>query len=347
MAHKLAVIIGAGASTDVIPPGDLHANEVQRSTYQPPITENIFKSNSQFQSILNAYPLAHNAINILKKQLNRDEGTIEQLLLRLKESKQEIQRRQFKQVPLVLQRMFGRISIGYCHSPVNYSELITTTLFDDVSEVLYLTLNYDLLLEKALTEESGLAFNTMTDYLPAHKKWNLVKIHGSVNWGRKFKEDAVVNKGGSLDDFLENLVNADLDKDLEEEFEIDNSYNNSPQHLSGLYPALTVPLDNKYAYNCPIEHLAAAKNFLSDCMILVIIGVSGRDKDLLELLQNNLPNGHFTVILVGKGSTEEAKKNFLSGVPKLKKATWQVFDEGFSEFLEDGELERLVSSFDG
>jgi len=55
----------------------------------------------------------------------------------------------------------------------------------EFDQVLFLALNYDLLLEKAITSYDDVPFDHLDSYLPRKKKWSLIKPHGSVNWGRQ------------------------------------------------------------------------------------------------------------------------------------------------------------------
>ena len=55
----------------------------------------------------------------------------------------------------------------------------------EFDQVLFLALNYDLLLERAITSYDDVPFDHLDSYLPGKKKWSLIKPHGSANWGRQ------------------------------------------------------------------------------------------------------------------------------------------------------------------
>ena len=66
-----------------------------------------------------------------------------------------------------------------------YDTLVSTLLGSKFDQVLFLALNYDLLLERAITSYDDVPFDHLDSYLPRKKKWSLIKPHGSVNWGRQ------------------------------------------------------------------------------------------------------------------------------------------------------------------
>lgn len=341
MGKKLAVIIGAGASFDLIPLNQ--GNEISNVAYRPPLTDQLFNLHPHLQTILNTYPKAHTAIGILKGKLAiKRKKPLEELLRELKESEQESQRQQFRQLPLLLQRLFGRMSLLYCHHPINYASLVSITQHSNISEVAYITLNYDLFLEHAIQAEYIASFDRLENYIPADKKWKLIKLHGSANWGRKIKDKAIRNGGSEINALLENVAFMNLDNDLQDQYLIDKSYRQEIPKATSLYPALSVPVDGEYKMNCPPEHLEAVKKFLKDCQEVLIIGISGRDQDLLELLNDSLPPS-FTMNIVSHDNVEEVADRFRKVSSKMRQAGYRTYNRGFSDFIESGELENLVS----
>jgi hypothetical protein len=104
-----------------------------------------------------------------------------------------------------------------------------------------------------------------------------------------------------------------------------------------------VPVDGKYEYNCPPAHLESLKERLPSCNHVLAIGASGKDKDLLDLLNQYLPNDVKQFVLIGKGTdTSEAAANFSTGVPQLSSVSLR--DSGFSDFLLTDGLAQFCQS---
>ena len=75
----------------------------------------------------------------------------------------------------------SEVSKDYAPHPDNYDRLVSEALRLD--RVAFVTLNYDTLLDKRL--EIHAPINAMSDYVSTTRKWSLVKLHGSVDWGRR------------------------------------------------------------------------------------------------------------------------------------------------------------------
>ena len=105
------------------------------------------------------------------------------------------------------------------------------------------------------------------------------------------------------------------------------------------YPVLTAPAAGKAATGmvCPEKHIATAREFLKNCSRFLIIGASGLDDDLWELLSDLIraksPRRQFV-----SGSAEQAKEvsvRFSSGVGAFRSPAGKLkFSEGgFREYV--------------
>lgn len=342
MSKKLAVILGAGASFDLVPAA-LEA-EIKNREYRPPLTENLFRGAPWVIPILANYPRAQTAIALLRMHLQDKSQTLEGFLKELREIKEESENQQFRQIPLCLQHIFREISDLYCYHPVNYSILVSKTHRSSISDVAYVTLNYDLFIEEALQKEREMVFDDISKYIPSGEKWIYIKLHGSINWGRSINK--ITNPGDTVAAFLENIRVLDLDRDIEPDIVVDNSYKSRPGTNVGyrFYPALSVPVEGEYKLNCPQEHVSRLKDFLKECKNFLIIGVSGKDQDLLDILKETVTGDPKSIVLVGGNNVGDAHSNFLKGVPKFQNAGWQIYENGFSDFIIKGQLDSFLDS---
>lgn len=341
MGKKLAVILGAGASYDLIPAS--LETEIKNRECKPPLTVNLFNS-PIVPPILANYPRAQTGIAWIKMRLQDKNQTLEGLLKELREVKEESEAQQFRQIPLCLQHIFREISDLYCYHPVNYSVLVSKTQRFSISSVAYITLNYDLFMEEAIRKERDIQFDDISKYVQEGEKWMYIKLHGSINWGRRINK--ITNPGDTVAAFLENIRMLDLDKDLESKIVVDYSYKSRPgTHAEyRFYPALSVPVEGEYKLNCPDEHVDKLRDFLKDCKNILIIGVSGKDQDLLDILKETVTAEPKSVVLVGGKNVGDAHNNFLAGVPQFQNAGWQVYEEGFSGFLIKRQFDDFLDS---
>lgn len=341
MGKKIAVILGAGASSDLISPRQ--SNAILNEEYRPPRADGLFSLHRNLEPILQHYLRAYTAIGSMRNRFGREGTTLEGMLRELKESNEESKIQQFKQIPLYLQHLFGEICTHFCRHPMNYATLISDTNRSDIPEVAYITLNYDLFLEMALSREYGIPFANMDQYTPDAQKWIYIKLHGSINWGRKIKSVTIKNPNGGLDALLHNIAWINFETDLEEDIQIDDSYKSPPNHTNDMYPAMTVPVDNKYEFSCPNTHVERLKTFLKDCKHFLIIGVSGKDRDLLDLLRQNIAEAA-SVTLVGGKHIEETQERFKDAIPQFNTGLtgWRKYDNGFSNFIIADGVDRFL-----
>lgn len=341
MSKKLAVILGAGASYDLIPAA--LKTEVKNPEYRPPLTIDLFGS-TIIPPLIAHYPRAQTAIAWLRMRLSDGSSSLEGLLKELREVKEESETQQFRQIPLCLQHIFKEINDLYCYHPVNYSVLVSKTQRSSISSVAYITLNYDLFMEEAISKERDIQFDDISKYVQEGETWMYIKLHGSINWGKRINK--ITNPGDTVAAFLENIRMLDLDKDLESKIVVDYSYKSRPgTHAEyRFYPALSVPVEGEYKLNCPDEHEDKLKDFLRDCKNILIIGVSGKDQDLLDILKETVTAEPKSVVLVGGKNVGDAHNNFLASVPQFQNARWQVYEEGFSGFLIKRQLDDFLDS---
>ena len=347
MAKKLTVILGAGASHSLNP---VHKRN-DAEAFRPPLSKNIFMQSGEFQTILHKYPLAEILASDIDRKIKQNKPGIglEQILKdyeeKMSKGAEPITSRQFLQIPLYLNTLFGKISTHFTNQPDEYNNLVTSTL-DIMDEVLFLTLNYDNLLEIPLSAIFGIDFTNESHYVN-EKNWSLVKLHGSTNWYRKFSDEQSIGYSPSEENYFSLLKRALVPLSLQDEFYFVGMRSHSIKHIDNIpvYPAITVPVDGKYEINCPSAHELKAKEFISDCSNYLIIGTSGKDQDLLDLLKKNAKPGKVLVVGRGENSTSETRNSIIKANPQFQKNTDVYFhSNGFAQFILDGKLEEFLDS---
>ncbi len=358
MGKRALVILGAGAS------GDLISLKVGRPTDQdlrPPLTFELF--NERYSPILDRYPRARSLAAVVLDRLSRDEA-LEAIFRNLAESNEPHIVRQFQEMPLYLQELLHEVSAGFCSEPVNYSRLVNRLLASDFERVAFVTLNYDTLLDQALgtIDVRGKIFE-MDGYV--RDNWMLVKLHGSVNWGRKvmqpkkatghlfrqFSEIALPPTVSPNDfaesptaEYLANSFPKVLDI-LEDQVVFREGRSDSARRDGEdfYYPAITIPVEGKAGFSCPPEHVLSLQEFLPTCRNVLIIGVSGKDDDLLKLLKEHLPPcDTVSIVAHSESATSDAARRFNEVPPLAAAAKGGVHTEGFSTFVRQRGLEKFA-----
>jgi hypothetical protein len=288
MPGTMVVVLGAGASYDCATAAD---DLMINRTLQPPLVTGLF--GFQFQPVLGVYqPVAQAAPEL---RAIGDSKAFEQVVReQYRDSANTYDRRTFRSMPLYLQHLFWNISWNYTRQADHYEQLVRTLLrrFD---EVIFVTLNYDLLLDRVLSELDPI--ERLGDYVGRVKPWRLIKLHGSVNWGRPMlmdfdpqvePEDEFLAK--TFDRVEEGwfrqlgpiqLLPTAAGRTLRELRY--STFINKP-HL--VYPSLSVPVGEYGEFSCPPEHLDWLRDRLRALgqANLMMIGYSGADEEVMSLL---------------------------------------------------------------
>ena len=340
MGKRLTVILGAGASNDLGVSGRAQVEQ----EYQPPLARDLFKGADTFLRILNHYPRARSLAAPIADRMSRNED-LESVLRSLRDSPNEHTVRAFWQIPLYLQELFAAISEHYTSEPTNYSILVHELLGSAYEKVAFVTLNYDLLLEKSLEGFATWNPRDLSDYIGQAPNWMLVKLHGSANWGKRVLN--VPLDVPDMDHALKLVDKLSLDGAEFSEIEITDlrRWITPPEGgFNLIYPSLTVPVEDKDEYSCPKAHIETLKEFLSSCPHYLIIGVSGKDQDLLDLLKENVRTCG-AVTIVGDEHVHDAWGRFHDAVRPFRdtRVLPMKCERGFSEFIASGDLDKSLS----
>lgn len=352
---KLCVILGAGASHDVRDAG----SPVLTPGLKPPLARELFdlERRTDFRSILDEYQGAVVlAQGLASKSKSAGSGfDLEKELKSIAEHPSSLMREHYKHVPPYLRDLLMICSYEYTPYPSCYIRLVQILLADEPSDVLFLVLNYDDLLEQALYQftAEAIRFESLDDYVRAERPVKVLKLHGSVNWFKLI---------GPANQEWKTLVKSNdvLAKPHESAIHVATKQGKSVKartyalEITGnhVYPILTAPLAGKGATAavCPAGHLVAARSFLSDCDRFLIIGASGFDDDLLALLQESVKSS-LPQVQVVSGSDSRGKEvwqrfaasgAFGSGTQYASRA---FFNGGFKAYMaSDAPIEFLRAS---
>lgn len=347
---KACVILGAGASWDVANDGA----PIKRPEFRPPLARELFnmQKRPEFWTVMIPYDGAKLLSSSLAPLIELGEVGVEDALREYAYHSKPQPQQHFKHIPAYLRDLMYRVSTDYVDRPGCYIQLVEALLINSDHEVLFLVLNYDTLLESALTYYfDDHHFSELSDYTSDKKDFKVVKIHGSVNWFRPMNH--LTDTTGTWVDVVRSISVEALSEVPETDIFIQDEVANVssvPPNDRRVYPVLTAPLAGKRLDQavCPDGHLNFARDFLADCQKFLIVGTSGLDDDLMELLQANLHPGrgvHIHIVDSG-GGAQTTLSNFQS--KNLFRQRLDVMDDGglfkrgFREYVAGPEIRAFA-----
>lgn len=347
--YKVCVVLGAGASCDVAGEG----SPIIESEFRPPLASELFdiRNNPQYWNIMRHYRGARVLTQMLAPLISSGQIDVENALRKYAEHTDSEIREQFKHIPAYLRDLLYRASTRYVSMPSCYVRLVAELLAEHPHDVLFLILNYDNLLETALNQfNPKFQFNNIDDYVPVSQKFMVCKLHGSINWFRYLP-------GGTSVDWDSAVARFNIFEQIPEGQTIVKdrvqTVRDEVHEGQRLYPILTAPLAGKDPTNrvYPERHLFDAQIFLNSCNKYLIIGTSGLDKDLLELLDSAVtPKSHPLVQFVDIGEGADSTRNhFEEGVRAFRSNRTApsdiTFKEGFQRYLSSKQFRVFIESY--
>jgi hypothetical protein len=348
MDKVLTVVLGAGASKDCVAEGEISQFD---NEWRPPLTSELFAARLNFNTIMNFYPKVSAVSETIRIRL-RNQENLEDILQEL-ESSQNLQvKKQVWEVAFYLQELLWTVSDRFITSGgTKFDTLVSTLLTADFDRVLFLTLNYDLLLDNALARFEDHSFGSIQDYVTENRKWALIKAHGSVNWGRPLLNGTLA--GANPDAALGSLVES---PNLSSETKIIQGsrgllgFSGERRVSQGrlLFPALAIPTRGEKDFACPKEHIRQVKKFVEECTSFLFIGFSGLDPHVLELFRSVAVVNKIMLVNrdrdEGKQLLEQLQKRnarFLT-TGQNEGVDQYIFDRGFRAFMEAGGLHQFL-----
>lgn len=331
---NLTIILGAGASAGL----NINKNALDSQIWRPPLVSDIFRNENQYRAILRKYPRAETLVSSIEIEIKRGvnlETVLKKYDEECKAKKNVFEIKQYLEIPLYLNEIFCNISTLFTSKPDEFNALVNEVL-KVTDEVLFLTTNYDTILEIPLSRIFNVDFSKESHYL--NKKWALVKIHGSTNWYKKF------NLYTKQTDYFTLLEQSPYPLPLDEEYILVPRYKPSTKFFNGVpvYPCITNPVDGKYDLNCPQSHIGYASEFLKKCQNYLFIGSSCRDKDLLDLLKSNVAGGKVSLIDISSKITQENIDRLIYNVPQLTNIFAYENINGLTLYIQKGHLDKFL-----
>lgn len=337
----ILVVTGAGASCDSLNERDVDPTVWRdNKQFQPPRSDQLFASREVFADLVR--PELQGLAAHLRSALAEGAGLEEELEALASDESQAAQSE------LIALRFYIRSVIALCDEHWidpgkggnNYDSLVRR--LDQHSKqsdeaVLYVTFNYDRLLDRSIETRIRYKFSNQFTYVN-HRSAHLYKLHGSIDWFRSL---------GSRPD-SEDMEQWAIEHGPTVPFDIiETERGLRPSEVT--IPAIAIPIRNKFEFECPTNHQNALRQDLVNVHRILIIGWRGQERHFLKLLNDHLPIGELPVLVANGADLRDADRCFNEldqavggrGRSLRRIGGQQAF--GFSDLTPSGPLAHLLA----
>jgi hypothetical protein len=194
------------------------------------------------------------------------------------------------------------------------------------------------MIEQAMTQLFGLKFDILPQYIRDGQNYKLIKLHGSVDWGREIIALTTPRAVPAILDVLDTLQLAEYRK-------FSSPPAKFPDGVTG-FPALAIPVENKSEFNCPREHIESLATVIPQVTKIITIGWRATEQHFLKMLksrQTGLRGSPDLMVVSGDlpGVTETSiNLSLLNPGPNRK---YPTITTGFSALIKDiDQLEQFL-----
>ena len=345
----LLVIFGAGASYDSAPSKPPNEHPHRNLEFRLPLANELFSDRRPFGVVMNKYPECLAVIPELRHAPAQSsvEGELQRLQREADSHREGHQ--QLAAIRYYLQEVLWVTGQRWLDETQNISNYLTLTnrikrWKQPRERVCFVTFNYDWLLEKAL-QNAGYPFTELSGYIA--RDLMLVKLHGSVNWGRIVRSpDLREHIHQERIELARHLIRNYSELRISQEYVLIGEYPPSPRPPHVLFPALAIPVETKLDFECPPEHVAALKSFIPEVTKILIIGWRATEQPFLDLLKNGLRSArpHFFIVNGERSASENTMNKIMRfGIPGNYTVSEQS-EFGFSELIRQQKVDEFLSS---
>ncbi len=337
----LMVIFGAGASYDSapsLPPG------LKPHRHRPPLADELFADRDEFSQVASRF---RRCLPIIDPLRHRPKGvSVEQ---RLEEFNSQSDRDPERHRQLAAIRFYLQVMLSECVDRWNNVTRGVTnyaTLLDQIrhsskgEETCLVTFNYDTLLDRALGT-IGKPIGDINAYISGDE-WKLIKIHGSVNWGREL-DDVLPSGSLNSEQIAQELIERAPNLKVSQRYRVitSNVVSGVVKEID-LFPALAIPVETKRHHECPDEHLQALRACLPKVTRLLSIGWRASEIPFLDLLKKNVRREvSLMVVASGKDTAGKVRDKLRKSVPHRE---IEAFDGGFTDFIRQQKADAFLRS---
>ena len=223
------------------------------------------------------------------------------------------------------------------HSGItNYATLIREIdrwRFEFNEQVSFVTFNYDTMLEQAMFQVLGFNLQDFKSYT-SQKHYSVIKLHGSINWGRGLAGISSQDSWG-----YPRIIKEAANLTLSTNYVLVNTPFDA---TNALIPALAIPVEKKDEFSCPETHVKGLEGLLPSVTKLLIIGWRATEVDFLNMPRSHLRGTPDAMIVSGDSAgVNETLTNL--DPSRVRYAGQNSIDIGFSGLIDNlGLLEAFL-----
>ena len=201
-------------------------------------------------------------------------------------------------------------------------------------DVIFVTFNYDLLLEYSLRKvypDNGKSSGDLL--LEEYTKFPLkiYKMHGSCNWFRKIKPGFIKGRDFGPANFIyrNQPLYDELKSFLEDDVIVRNDstriFGNFGDEIEHFFPELLIPFRSKDSFILPEFQKKSLEENISKVDSILIIGWKGNEESFLELMKEKLKDKSIEIFSVN-GENVQIQDNLRKHLPK---ASFTLFSSNY------------------
>jgi len=209
--------------------------------------------------------------------------------------------------------------------------------------VCLVTFNYDTILEQAMWQVLGIEFNDVAQYI-RHPNYILIKLHGSVNWGREVDRILIETPGNfapiPVHTFSQQRIIDEITTlQISSRFRVVTSRPMLREQERLVFPAVAIPLAKKDEFVCPEEHVFALDEALPKVNKILTVGWRATEAEFLNKLRLRLAEGPDLMVVSGDDAgVEETLQNLA-----ISRGVHTAITNGFTGMINRlGELEAFL-----
>jgi hypothetical protein len=217
------------------------------------------------------------------------------------------------------------------------------TLLDEIErwrcetreQACFVTFNYDRMLDDAMTQVLHVEFVDLNRYISS-PNYALVKLHGSVNWGREIRKGPPALASAPHTYNHQKLIDEVQQLEISDQYRIVNRYPMFSEDGCFVFPAIAIPLEHKDSFVCPSTHIDHLTKVIPKVDKIITVGWRAMEREFLSLLTSILPKRGVPTMIVSdnRDRAEETRVNLSRIVEQIAHLEYTLpptlIESGFS-----------------
>jgi hypothetical protein len=322
---------------------------------RPPLAYQLFDNREPFINAMTRFPDCKELIPSLRKP----NVMVEQELARIQQQAKTYPRAHQE---LAAIRYYLHFALWECQNRwngkhqgiTNYAALLRELerwRFESQEKICFVTFNYDTMLEQAMYQVLGFQTTVLDSYV-SQENYVVIKLHGSINWGREIDGISTLSADIYRQQRLvgvynhQRLIDEAAFLQISDRYTVVGEYPMLKKDDASVFPALSIPVENKDEFSCPRAHIEALETTLPQVTKILTIGWRATEQDFRTKLQYALASKSGSpdlMIVSGDANGANETLNNLQAKSPLRFRPARPVDGGFTGLVNSiGLLEAFL-----